>query len=359
MDAYEKKINIPDVTCPQAISASNATGRVNVSIALFHTMMRCAATTAKTLSVLRCEFNDMITGMAFPVLSHHKHLMLTITKNAVGFPALDGALPQMKQLLTVHLDKPHDDGGCAEVPHLDLRLCGELQSIRLGNVAPAGLLLPSGCVLHLDVCYAGAGLASVWTSVRNVGSLYYNMVEPGEIPWLATVPLLDSLTALDTVYLDDCNDQIALRLPPAIAGAKRVTIRGYSVELKIPASHTWEVLEVYCYGSLRLEFEDLDAFARAPPAFTFECGDMSDVVFWDLLKALGKEWQMRKRPIEPRSFREQNDTEHWHFCNRCQRGISTWCNFTDDKKIGSAKHVEKCNCGACAECLIAAGEISG
>lgn len=294
-DAYEKTMNMLDVTCPQAVSSSNSSGKVSAMTALFHSMLRCAANKAKSLQVLRCEFNNVIPGMAFPVLSHLKHLMLIITKDVVGFPPLDVALPQMQRLLTVHLDKPHDDGGCAEVPLLDLRPCGELQSLRLGNVAPAGMLLPSTCILHLDICYAELGFAPVWESVRSVGSLYYNMDQPGENQYLGSVPLFNSLAALDTVSLDECNEDIAMRLPPAVVGARRVTIRGFNVELEIPASHAWEVLEIYSYGSLRLEFEDLDAFSRAPPAFTIECAKVKGTGLWDLMKALGKEWHMRER----------------------------------------------------------------
>lgn len=47
-------------------------------------------------------------------------------------------------------------------------------------------------------------------------------------------------------------------------------IWGNDMHLQIPARNSWKIIEVHACGALSLDFEDLPAFVRTAPAFTFE-----------------------------------------------------------------------------------------
>ncbi|BDA43025.1 hypothetical protein COCOBI_04-0340 [Coccomyxa sp. Obi] len=331
---------------------------------IIHAVLSQAAATATALRVLRCYLCDVVPGKVFPVIRQLEHLVLWVLSEGV-LPEVAAALPHMRQLQTVHLNMSMRGHDGREMSALNLTPCATLQSVRLRGVAPAGLHLPSSCIIHLDFRSWQAACPPVWASLRTVGSLYYDQALPdgymndfvrprlgGHVPWL------NGPVRLDTVCLDGANGDVAPMKTAAIAGARRIIICGRDLHLRIPAHYSWESIEVHSAGSLSLDFEDLPAFVRNPPAFSFEFQTAKGLGIWSLLKALGTSWEMQMY---------EGVGNILHLCNRCVIDVSNdmWRNPLGecDEEImyfpyGINRLDAMCRCGACSKCLFKAGKVT-
>ncbi len=338
---------------PVATTPMHPMGTGQLSRKLFHSILRCAAAMATGLRVLQCHLEYVVPERAFPVMPHLEHVVLRVTSEDV-LPKLAAALPHMRQLQTVHLYNPLHKHVGWNMPFLNLIGCPNLQSIRLGGIAPAGLHLPSSCTVHLDLTSWELACAPVWASLRSVGFLFYDqdrMAIPkghgGVVHWL------DGPVRLDTVCVENITKETALALPAGIAGARHVIICGNDVHLHIPAKNSWKIIEVHACGDLSFDFEDVSAFARNAPAFTVEFVNTKGLGIWSFMKAMGGSWDMR-------TF-SQSTIDFFHLCNRCID--DTRCNFMEDyfediqQHGGIYRMAAICKCGACPDCLFAAGNI--
>lgn len=351
------------VDCAQLFrpnAAAAAPCNIANSAAAFEYILQCCAGHARSsLRVLCGEVPALVPGLRFPVMPNLRHLMLAV-ESGKGLPELVASLPLMLQLETIHLC--HKPGSYAKTPALDLTACRKLQSIWLGGIAPAGLALARSCQLHLDLYDLDLAFEPVWSTVSFVQTLYICGVQVSSDPLCHTpLPLLYGSVQLDTVFLENCIFANMPEMTAPLGGARHLSITGREVHLRIPAANRWEILEVWAWGFLALDFEDRNAFLSSPPAFTFEFTGTIGLGIWDLVKGLGDAAQLQVKHHE--KFHEGT---LMHLCNRCLSGSASedWCcRLQEEHKQGACARFDdkpqNCRCSACAHCLISAGKISG
>ena len=162
------------------------------SAEIIQALMSQAAAMAPALRVVNCFLHDVVPGKVFPVMCQVEHLVLIVYNEAI-LPEIAAALPHMRRLQTVLMT---GDLGF-EMPSLNLVDCTNLHCIRLKNIAPAGLHLPSSCAVHLDLGSLEVACAPMWALLSSVGTLYLtllSMVVPNNslnprnceaVPWLS------------------------------------------------------------------------------------------------------------------------------------------------------------------------------
>ncbi|BDA43022.1 hypothetical protein COCOBI_04-0310 [Coccomyxa sp. Obi] len=335
---------------------------------LFMDLVEGLARMASPLRVLSAHIDKLTNAGAFPRMRQLQHLLLSMSictsKDDRRLSALASALPQMPQLLTVHLDNTGGYSGSMSILPLDLRPCTRLQSLRLGGIAPADLKLAPQTKLHLDLTHWELACAPVWAQLSSVNTLFYEHVtiQGSMFDRTNLIPWLSGHVKLDTVYLQafvfgEAVYMNGMQMAPAFIGARHFSLNGHGVRLKVPAQHRWQVLEVWADYAMALEFEDLAVFVRAPPSFTFEFMRFRGTGFRELLRALGDSRRVRLRKVT------DSEGDYLHLCNRCTPDSEKWCTFRESKYSWDRRkwyrNSEVCTCGACASCLVAAGKMVG
>ncbi|BDA51178.1 hypothetical protein COCOBI_18-0540 [Coccomyxa sp. Obi] len=267
------------------------------------------AASAPQLRVLRCRARDL---QSFPVFPSLKHLMLDLRNSSLREGA--GTLTALVNLETLHLrtpgeshahlyepgdEGPGDEEGLGglgfeafraqpfDCPNLDLSSLGRLHSLFLENITPAGIMVCTGCGVHVALIGGHCRTHPVWgvlgqvgDSLRSLTGLEFSESEEGG----DRQPLPRVLT--EAPRLERVEIQVAQwdleRLPAALARVRYLDVSGDDISFHVPAEVSWESLCVSADGDLDVVFDNVDAFARREMNFRFS--------FDHEESALGGEW---------------------------------------------------------------------
>lgn len=243
---------------------------------------------------------------------------------------------------------------------LELRDLRELRSFALEGITPKDVRVCSSCTVHVKISGFHSGRHPLWQihsqvlscdSLRSLswesqsfklfcerGDDIPEQLLYGSIPW-----------NLDKLHLD-ISEWTITPLPEPMAALRYLSIVTLDIEFHVPASTRWEQVFIYGQNILYVSFEDVDAFARKPPIFSFGCcKPLEPIEDWQALDAAlvrsNRDWVSKSELFN--GIR--------HFCNVCPPGrmleVEIGPNFLCHREL------VPCICEACATCLAGQGNI--
>ena len=214
---------------------------------------------------------------SFPYMPTLKHLILQVRRSTLqgGIDALL-ALQLLESLQIIGEDwrglelTLSDHFDC---PVLDLTPLRCLRSFSLRRLTPQSILVCPDCFVDVGLC--GPADHRVWGNLSGLHSLrsvhwtnpdfFILLSAPEALPKVIHEPW-----QLQWVSLNSDEWELDSLLAP-LARVPVLHIKGYRIELRVPAFVSWQEFVVRSKGKLVVTFEDLHAFAQTPISFRIDC----------------------------------------------------------------------------------------
>ena len=310
-------------------------GEDNVSTMAFKMWFSWVLCRAQKLTLLSAQVGRLEW---FAPMMQLKHLVLRCSCNPGNIFA---ALSNAKSLQTLSLRAMRLSGGAMvpDAPRLDLKSLPDLRAVALHGVCLDDTLLPGECDLHL------AGLVKLdtlgdekWGSaLANLRSIKFQDIRAflPELPGLFGNVDFENLSIV-FIYIATCGE---VNAPVSLAYLAHVHKLYVCAEedlyVHVPAKVSWQRFRLWGAERLEVTFEDIYGFATPVGSCAFCYTDLSGGCLFDLCSILAE------RGVPWVSGRDE------HGLTRLQFPTSDAGNFPG------------CFCGACMQCLRAAGIAEG
>lgn len=340
-----------------------------------YTLAQQLSASTLRLHAFSCRARDLNT---FPVIPNLKHLMLVVRCDSLRSGV--GSLSTLISLETLHLtgyggskaqwyrgSKPDSDA--FDCPPLELSPLSCLRSLVLVNITAEGISVSSSCVVHVNLTGNHDVKHPVWSAIciDALGSVTW--CDVNAFAWVETpqhIPMaMREASCLDCVRIYGVMQWSCEALPSALACVRILCISASRIIFCVPAKVQWQFLSLNGSNQLDVTFEDVDAFARMPMDFQFECF-RSDQPF-------GREWLPLDAALvrnKPNWVSKCKQLEHRCQCaDKCECGGGPECKCVcDEHDICELSYKQfpghdedlkfmGCPCGACIHCLEEDGKI--
>lgn len=275
----------------------------------------------------------------YPHMPSLKHLILRLSETG----NLEQALLAATALKTLHLSSMRMMI-TLEVESLYLRKLPSLCEVALRGLRPTHMSLPKYCGLHIDDVlaqdlrsYSSSAWQALRTNVRNVGLLVNSNEDliqaPSDI--MTAFYCSPSVSALNKLSLFWMKKDRMTRIDlGGFRQFKRLSFCGKNLKLRLPKGVVWEALRFDDEGSLDLEIEDAQQLPSLVPSFF--ASQQGTIGMW--MADLTDELNLQSIPWGRKKI------EFGRF------------NFQYSRSGCNAALNDECYCGACMQCLVAAGQ---